>query len=109
MIYEMRVYTSMPGRREAVLSRFREHTMRIFPRHGIEVVGFWTPEIGSGTQCELVYLCVYDDIAARQRAWESFRRDPEWIAVRQETEKEGQIVAEVDVKILKPTDFSPIK
>ena len=98
-----------PGRREAVLSRFRDYTMRIFPRHGIQVVGFWTPEIGSGTQRELVYLCVYEDLAARQEAWDAFRRDPEWLAARAVTEKEGPIVAEVDVKILNPTDFSPIK
>ena len=109
MIYELRTYTAMPGRREAVLARFREHTMRIFPRHGIEVIGFWVPEIGPGTQRELLYICAYADLGARQKAWESFRADPEWTAVRNETEKDGPIVSEVDVKILKPVDFSPIK
>ncbi|GIX08256.1 MAG: NIPSNAP family protein [Candidatus Poribacteria bacterium] len=109
MIYEHRTYVIPPGRMGEILARFRDHTMRLFQRHGIEVVGFWVTDIGPRSYGELVYLCRFSDLNARQEAWERFRNDPEWIEVKQRTEANGPIVERVEVKILVPTDFSPMQ
>ena len=74
MIYEWRAYYIMPGRMPDIQRRFADHTMRLFQKHGIKVVGFWQPVIGESN--ELVYMCAYEDIAARDRAWTSFMADP---------------------------------
>ena len=109
MIYEHRTYIIPPGKMDAILARFRDDTFLLFEKHGIQVVGFWTTDIGERSNGELIYICAYDDLSARQEAWDAFRSDPEWIAVRKRTEANGPIVAQVDVKILAATDFSPLR
>lgn len=109
MIYEERIYTVAPGKLSNILGRFRETAMRLLKKHGIEVVGFWVTDIGEHSNSELVYLCAYSDLNARQAAWASFRQDPEWIEARRVTEADGPIVLNVAVKILTPTDFSPMQ
>jgi len=107
MIYEYRAYYVMPGRMPDIQTRFAEITMKLFAKHGIRVVGFWDPVIGESN--ELVYICAYDDLAHRQRAWAAFMADPEWQAAKQKTEANGPIVERVVNKIWKPTSFSPLQ
>jgi hypothetical protein len=107
MIYEYRAYYVMPGRMPDIQKRFADVTMRLFDRHGIKVVGFWEPVIGEST--ELVYICAFDDLAHRQRAWDAFVADPEWQAAKKASEMNGPLVERVVNKIWKPTSFSPIK
>jgi hypothetical protein len=107
MIYEYRAYYVMPGRMPDIQRRFAETTMRLFDRHGIKVVGFWEALIGESN--ELVYICAYDDLAHRQRAWESFLADPEWQAAKKATETNGPLVERVVNKIWRATSFSPLK
>jgi hypothetical protein len=107
MIYEYRAYYIVPGRMPDIQRRFREVTMRLFDRHGIRVVGFWEPVIGESN--ELVYICAFDDLAQRQRAWASFQGDPEWQAAKKQSELDGPLVERVVNKIWKATDFSPLK
>jgi len=109
LIYEERIYTIAPGKMPAILKRFGEHTMSLFQRHGIQVVGFWVTDIGEHSHSELVYICAYSDLNARQAAWESFRTDPQWIEARRVSEADGPLVTNVAVKILEPTDFSPVR
>ena len=40
-IYELRVYTTLPGRMPKLLERFQNHTLKIWEKHGIRQVGFW--------------------------------------------------------------------
>lgn len=93
----------------AILARFRDHTMDLFKRHGIDVVGFWTTDIGERSNGELVYIVAWSDLNARDVAWTAFRNDADWTAARAESERDGPIVAQVDVKILDPVDFSPLR
>ncbi len=109
MVYEHRTYIIPPGKMDAILARFRDHTMDLFERHGIEVVGFWVTDIGERSYGELVYLTAWPDLSARQAGWTAFRQDADWIAARVESERDGPIVAQVDVKILDPVDFSPLQ
>ncbi|MHB1131465.1 MAG: NIPSNAP family protein [Chloroflexota bacterium] len=107
MIYELRVYDCPPGRLPLLHKRFQEHTLRIWAKHGIRQVGFWEELIGQNNR--LVYMLAYESLADRERRWDAFMGDPEWIAARAETEKEGAIVALVTNRILKPTEYSALK
>lgn len=107
MIYEERRYTIAPGKMPAMLRRFRDHTLRIFEKHGMRLVGFWTPAIGPSAN-EVSYLLAFEDLAARQAAWTAMGGDQEWIAIRAELEKDGPLVVDIANRILEPTPFSPL-
>jgi hypothetical protein len=108
MIYELRVYRCVPGRLPALLNRFATITLKIWERHGIKQAGFFTTLIGESNQ-ELTYFLVWESLADREKKWAAFQTDSEWIAKRAETEKDGQIVANVAVQLLTPTAFSSVK
>jgi hypothetical protein len=108
MIYELRIYHCVPGRLPALLKRFETITLDIWKRHGIRQAGFWTVQIGESNQA-LYYLLQWDSLAERERMWNGFMADPEWLAKRAETEKDGAIVARIENTILQPTAFSSVK
>jgi hypothetical protein len=108
MIYELRIYHSMPGRLPALLSRFQNQTLRIWEKHGIRQAGFWTTLIGESNQ-KLSYLLAWDSMAEREKRWAAFLSDPEWIAVSAETEKDGPLVQNIRNELLAPTAFSSVK
>ncbi len=108
MIYEMRVYHAVPGRLPDLLKRFENHTLKIWEKHGIKQAGFFTTLIGETNQ-QLVYFLQWESLADRERRWGAFMVDQEWLGVRAETEKNGQIVAKVINQILAPTAFSSVK
>ena len=107
MIYEYRAYEVLPGRMPDLQARFANVTMKLFKKHGIQVVGFWETVIGQSN--ELVYMCAFDDLAHRQKAWAAFQADPEWLAARKASEANGPLVERVVNKIWKPTSFSPMQ
>ena len=108
MIYEMRVYRTMPGRLPALLSRFQNHTLRIWARIGIRQAGFWTTVIGESSY-DLTYLIAWDSMGDREEKWTAFVNDPEWRKVLAETEADGPINANVSNQFLKPTAFSSVQ
>jgi hypothetical protein len=109
MLYELRTYKAVPGRMPALQSRFRDHTLRLFERHGIHSVVYWTNMVG-GHNDELTYLVSYESMAAREAAWRGFIGDPEWQAVfKESTAAAGGLLNEwVDNRFLTATDFSPV-
>ena len=108
MIHELRIYHCVSGRLPALLKRFETITLKIWERHGIRQAGFWTVAIGESNQA-LYYLLEWESLADRERKWNAFQADPEWIAKRAETEKDGAIVASVNNQILQPTAFSSVR
>ena len=106
MIYELRIYDAMPGRLPALLSRFQNHTLQIWEKHGIRQAGFWTTLIGENESNRLTYLLAWNSMAERQERWGAFLTDPEWIAIKAETEKHGQLVQNISSELLAPTAFS---
>jgi len=108
MIHELRVYHCVPGRLPALLKRFETITLKLWERHGIRQVGFWTTEIGESNQ-DLHYLLEWESLAEREKRWNAFQSDPEWQAKRAETERDGAIVASLSNTILRPTAFSAIQ
>jgi hypothetical protein len=106
----LRTYTAAPGKLDALHARFRNHTNRLFAKHGMKIVGFWVPsDKDKGADNTLVYLLRYPDRAAREKAWEDFRKDPAWIAARDASEANGKLVDKVDSVMLTATDYSPMK
>ena len=94
MIYEMRVYRCVPGQLPRLLNRFDTITLKLWEKHGIKQAGFWTTLIGESNQT-LYYLLEWESLAERERKWNAFGADPEWLAKRAETEKDGAIVADI--------------
>lgn len=107
MIYELRVYEVVPGRMPALHARFQNHTMGFFRKHGIKVIGFWEAVIGT-SNC-LNYLLAFDNLAHRERVWTAFVSDPDWQRVREESQRDGQIVARIRNEIWQPTPYSPLQ
>ena len=108
-VYELRTYTTHDGKLDALHARFRNHTMRLFERHGMTNVAYWTPqdpELGGRT---LVYLLAHASRDAATRSWEAFRNDPEWIRVKTESEAPGAIVSRLESVFGTPTDYCPLK
>jgi hypothetical protein len=105
-IFELRTYHAEPGRLDDLLARFRDHTLALFVRHAITVVGFWTA-VDEPTD-RLVYALAFADRAAATAAWSEFQHDPDWIEARANSEKQGRLVARIESVFLDPTDFSPL-
>ena len=107
MIYEQRIYEAAPGKLAALNARFRDHTLRIFERHGMGVVGFWTYAHG-GWSDQLVYMMKFDDMGDRNAKWAAFGADEEWRRVREESSRDGALTSRIRSDILAPTDYSPL-
>jgi hypothetical protein len=107
MIHELRVYRCVPGRLPALLARFQNHTLRIWEKHGIRQAGFWTTIVGENNQ-DLTYLLAWESMAERETKWAAFLADPEWLAARADSEKDGAIVQIVSNQLLAPTAFSAV-
>ncbi len=108
MIYELRIYRTLPGRMPALLARFQNHTLRIWAKHGIQQAGFWTTLVGESNH-QLTYMVAWASLAERETKWGAFMADPEWIAARADSEKDGQILENVSSQFLAPTAFSSVK
>src|SRR4051812_43684168 len=100
-LFELRTYTPVPGRLDALLARFRDHTDRLFGRHGMTSLGYWVP--AEEPRDRLVYILAFPSREAADASWAAFRADPEWQRVRQESEADGPIVEKIDSLFLVPT------
>jgi len=108
MIYELRIYRTLPGRMPNLLARFQNHTLRIWERYGIRQAGFWTTLVGESAN-DLTYLLAWESLAEREEKWPKFATDAEWLKVRAESEADGPINANVANYFLSPTAFSSVK
>lgn len=107
-VYELRTYTATPGNNAAVLARFRDHTVKLFAKHGMTNVGYWVPaDEKDGASDKLIYLLAHQSREAAKASWKSFSADPEWQAVKKKTEANGRIVAKAESVFLEPTGYSP--
>lgn len=103
--FELRTYYTHEGKLDALLKRFREHTVALFEKHGMTNVGYWVP-VPNDEQI-LVYLMAYPDRQARDASWKAFMADPEWKATYAASTKDGKLLRKVDSVFLQSTDYSP--
>jgi hypothetical protein len=104
-VFELRTYYSPPGRLDDLHARFRNHTLKLFEKHGMTNVGYWVPI--DNPDNKLVYVLAYPSREAREASWKAFFADPDWADVRKKTEANGPIVAKVESILLGATDYSP--
>ena len=108
-IFEIRTYYPNPGKMEALHARFRNHTCRLFKKHGIEIIGFWVPSDPEKAEQKLVYIVAFPSAEAAKKSWQSFLNDPVWKAAKAASEKDGVLVGKIESVYLKATDYSSIK
>lgn len=108
-VFELRTYTAAEGKHDALLARFRDHTMRIFDKHGMTNVGYWTPQEAPGSDQTLIYLLAHPSRAAADANWQAFMADSEWQEVFEASRVDGPLIAGLERLYLEPTDFSPIR
>jgi hypothetical protein len=108
-VYELRIYTTLEGKLPALLARFRDHTIKIFEKHGMENVGYWVPADPPKSQNTLYYILRHKSREAATASWAAFRNDPDWLKARKESEAAGKIVDRVESVFLSPADFSKLK
>ena len=108
-VYELRIYYPNPGKAVDLNTRFREHTLKLFEKHGMRNVAYWnelaTPDAPEG---RLIYVLAYPSRAARDEDWKSFGVDPAWRAVVSASEANGKLVAKVDSIFMAMADYSPL-
>ena len=108
-VYELRTYTAHEGRLPALLARFRNHTTKLFEKHGIRNIGYWVPQDHARKNDTLIYVVAHPSMDAAKKAWDAFRNDPAWVKARNESEMSGKIVVKVESVYMDPTDFSKLK
>jgi len=106
-LYELRTYTTEPGRLPALNARFKNHTMRLFEKHGMQNVMYWIPTDEKLKDNTLIYVVSHANAEAAKKSWADFISDPDWKAAAAESEKDGKIVAKVDRVYMTLTDYSP--
>lgn len=106
--FEMRIYTAAAGKMDALHARFRDHTLKLFKKHGIENVAYWTA-VDEKNAGKLVFVIAYPDQASRDKLWNAFAQDPEWLKAKEASEKEGKLVDKVEQVFMTATDYSPVK
>ncbi len=108
-VFEIRTYTTLEGKLPDLEKRFRDHTIRIFNKHGMTSIGYWVPQDAPRSQNTLIYILAHPSREAAKENWAAFGNDPEWQKVRAESEANGKIVSKVDSVFADPTDFSALK
>lgn len=106
-VYELRVYHASPGKLPELLARFRDHTIKIFDRHGLKSVAYWTPTDEPQKGNTLIYILQHPSREEATANWKSFRDDPEWKSVKEKSEVNGSLTEKVESTFLALTDFSP--
>jgi hypothetical protein len=111
-VFELRTYHAAPGKLKALEARFRDHTIKLFEKHGMTIIGFWTEMNAKDGEEKLIYILAYPSKEAADKSWKEFRDDADWKKVRAESEKDGALLREknpVESVYMNPTDYSPIK
>lgn len=110
-VYEIRTYTTPPGKLEALKSRFRDHTIKVFNKYDMKSVGYWVPQEAPLKDNTLIYVLSHESREAAAKSWAAFRADPDWVKAKAESEKDGPLTIQGGVTSVfaDPTDFSPLK
>lgn len=108
-VYELRIYHVVPGKLESLAARFRDHTDKLFAKHGIKSVAYWTALDEPAKSNTFIYLLEHPSREEAAANWKAFQDDPEWKALKTRTEANGKLVEKIDSTYLTPTDFSRLR
>lgn len=107
-VFELRIYSVLPGRMDAMNARFKNHTNALLTKHHMTLIGFWQLQ-GDDADKKLYYLVAHKNRKEAEANWKAFSNDPEWKVARDASEKDGKIVEKVDRVWLDPTEYSMMK
>lgn len=108
-VYELRTYTTYDGKLEALHRRFEDHTLRLFEKHGMKNIAYWTPNDPDLKNKTLIYVISHENAEAATASWEAFRTDPEWQKAYEASHADGPIVQRVESVFMSTTAYSPMK
>jgi len=108
-VYELRTYTAAPGKLDALNARFRNHTVRLFEKHGMKNIGYWVPTDQPQASNTLIYIVAHESREAAKKSWDAFRSDPAWLKAREASEVNGKLTDKVESVYLTAVDYSPMK
>ncbi|HEU5137064.1 MAG TPA: NIPSNAP family protein [Steroidobacteraceae bacterium] len=108
-VFEIRTYHTFPGRLDALHKRFREHTMKMFEKHGMSNVGYWVPQDSPARETTLIYVISHASREAAKANWAAFIADPEWKKIADASQVDGKIIERIESVYVDATDYSPIK
>jgi hypothetical protein len=108
-LFEMRIYYAAEGKMEALHKRFNDHTCKLFKKHGMTLIGFWSPTDEKEAEKKMIYILAHADKASAEKSWKAFRADKDWVKARDASEKGGKLVAKIEVVWMKGTEYSPMK
>ena len=108
-VYELRTYTMKEGKSATVINRFRDYTARLFAKHGMVNVGYFTPDDAPLSQNTLIYILAYPSREAAQKSWDTFRKDPEWLQEKALSEASGPLIDKITSVYMNSTSFSALK
>src|SRR3989337_2617168 len=108
-VFELRTYTAPPGKLDALKTRFRDHTVKLFEKHGMTNVGYWVPQEAPLAENTLIYIVAHSGREAAKKSWDGFRNDPDWVKARTASEAAGPINIKVESVFMNPVDFSAMK
>jgi hypothetical protein len=108
-VFELRTYYTLPGKLPDLQTRFRDHTTKIFEKHGMTNVGYWVPQDEPAHSNTLIYVIAHESREQAKKNWAEFGKDPEWVKVKTASEANGKIVDKVDSVYMDATDYSKIK
>ena len=108
-VFEMRTYYAAPGKMKDLHARFRDHTCKLFEKHGITLIGFWSPTKPEDAEQKIIYVLAYPNKEAAEKSWKEFMADPYWKAAQKKSEENGKLVSKVESVYMNPTDYSPLK
>ena len=108
-VFELRTYTAAEGKFDDLLARFRDHTLRIFEKHDMTNVGYWTPQDEPLAANTLIYVLAHPTREAAEANWRAFGADPEWQQVAEESQRDGRLIVGLERVYMDATDFSPMR
>lgn len=103
MIYELRIYHVVPGRMQDLLGRFRDHNLRLFPKYDLKITNFWVN--ADEAVNEFYYVLEHQDLATREKHFQAFMEDPEWVEIRKQTENDGPLYETIDEIYMRTAPF----
>lgn len=108
-VYELRTYTTPEGKLGDLQARFRNHTVKLFEKHGMTNIGYWVPQDAPLSQNTLIYVLAHKDRETAKQSWAAFGKDPDWVKARTASEVNGRLTTQVVSVFMDPTDFSQMK
>ena len=108
-VFELRTYTAAPGKLDALNARFRDHTVKLFEKHGMKNIGYWVPMDQPQAGNTLIYIVSHESREAAKKSWDAFRADPAWVKAREASEVNGKLTDKVESVYMAPVDYSQMK